>query len=238
MKKLTATSTLLALLLPACGGAPFNAGSITSTRDGGGDDSAEPGDTGAATEAETEAEAEADASPEAAPEASTDTGPEAAPADAGAPDTSIEAGRVCALDLSGVGSRDFRISFTLTTSNGGATLDLVNQRTGCDMTSTFWYVTLSPVGGIEFATDDGSATSYAVVEAGNSVNDGQPHAIEVGRTAGKIWYASDGTIHSALVPDAYTFAAFPALSVGASTCTGTTPLAGHGTLTDLCVSVP
>jgi hypothetical protein len=50
-------------------------------------------------------------------------------------------------------------------------------------------------------TDDG--THNVFVEAGNGVNDGQPHRVVVARVAGQLWYARDGVVGSATVPDAY-----------------------------------
>jgi hypothetical protein len=175
-------------------------------------------------------------------------GADASPASEGGPETQAEASAdastdvappTCVTDLSNVGTGDFQIAFTLTTTETVTTLALVNQRTGCDETSSFWDVTISNTGGIVFATDDGSAASYAFVEAGNSINDGNPHHVVVSRTTAGIALSADGTAVSSTTPDPYAFGTFPTLNVGTNGCSGlspATPLAGHGTLTDLCIS--
>jgi hypothetical protein len=150
--------------------------------------------------------------------------------------TAAEAGSTCVTDLSGVGTGDFRVSFTLTTTETGLTVGLVNQRAGCDQTSVWWDATLTPSGGIELATDDGSSTSYVFVESGNAVNDGAPHKIVVARTNGAIWYSRDGVLGSSMTPDPYAFGNFPALRIGSDPCPNTVGLAGNGSLTDLCIT--
>ena len=156
-----------------------------------------------------------------------DAGPEAA---AAAPTA------VCLTDLSHAG--DFRVSFTLTTAASGLTLALVSQRTGCDPTSPYWDVTLSPVGGIAIATDDGDVGHQVSVEAGDSINDGEPHKIVITRMAGLLWYTDDGNVRSSMTPDPFALGALPPLMAGADACPNVTALEGHGTLTDLCLSIP
>jgi hypothetical protein len=145
---------------------------------------------------------------------------------------------VCLTDLSGVGSRDFRISFRLTTTASGHTYSILSQRAGCDTASVWWDVTLQPLGGVELATDDGTPASYVFVEAGDSVNDGQPHTMAVGRTGGAIWTSTDGVIRSSLTPDPSAFGTFPALSIGSTSCSSETPMGGHGTISDVCITMP
>jgi hypothetical protein len=185
-----------------------------------------------------------DATPDGTPDAPP-TMPDAA-AEAGLPEAAAEAGPACLSTLSGIGTGDFRISFTLTTTNTTLTLALVNQRANCACTgasncsspSTFWDVVVDSSGGIIATTDDGSGASYVDVEAGNSVNDGKAHQIVIARTAGMLTYSSDGVVHSSEVADAYSFGAFPSLTIGSDVCSTTTPLTGHGTLTDLCITTP
>lgn len=143
---------------------------------------------------------------------------------------------VCLTDLSGVGAGDFSIHFTLTTTETVLTLGLMNQRTGCDDMSTFWDISLSPTGGIIAATNDG--THLVVVEAGNSLNDGKPHKVDVIRRGGLLWYASDGVIHSVQTPDPYSFGTFPPLVLGSSACAGTTPALDHAAISEVCISEP
>lgn len=142
----------------------------------------------------------------------------------------------CLTDLSGVGTADFRIAFTLTTTNVTQTLALASQRTGCDQSSVWWQAIVDSAGGIVFETCNGPG-AHAGVEAGNAINDGRPHRIVLARVAGAISYSYDGVIGSAVVPDAYSFGTFGApLTIGTDTC-GDTPFAGHGALTDLCVTI-
>ncbi len=143
----------------------------------------------------------------------------------------------CTMDLSNVGNVDFHISFTISTSATGVTVALLSQRSGCVTTSPFWDVTLSSTGGVTLSTGDGSGTTY-FVEAGNAVNDGQPHRVVVQRVAGLISYWRDGVLGSSMSPDPDAFGALPALATGTSACMGTVPLTGHGTLTNLCITSP
>ncbi len=95
-----------------------------------------------------------------------------------------ETGPVCVTDLSGVGTGDFTIAFTLTTTESGLYLALVNQRTAasCSANAPFWDVTIWPLGGIDVAMGDG--INQAGVEAGNSVNDGAAHRVQDRATCG------------------------------------------------------
>src|SRR6185436_17288283 len=135
-----------------------------------------------------------------------------------------------------VGSGDFSVHFTLTTTETVLSLGLLNQRTGCDDTSTFWDVRLGPTGGVTAMTTDG--THLIAVEAGNSLNDGKPHSVDVIRRGGVLWYASDGRIGSSQTPDPYAFGTFPPLVVGSSACAGMDPIAGHATISDVCLTEP
>jgi Concanavalin A-like lectin/glucanases superfamily len=147
-------------------------------------------------------------------------------------------GGVCVTDLSGVGYNDFHISFTIVTSESGLTLDLVNQRIGCDESSTFWDVLLNTTGGLELATGDGNQNDYRFVEAGKTVSDGQPHHVVVQRVNGSLSCWIDGVIESVEEADPYDLGTFPPLVLGSDSCPGTTPLAGNGTLTQLCITTP
>jgi hypothetical protein len=192
----------------ATGGAVASTGGVATTGDAGGSDGATGGSSG-------DARAMGDAG-----------------GDAG------DVGRTCVTDLSGVGTGDFRISFTLTTTESGLTIALLSQRTGCDQSSTFWDVSLSPTAGIVAATDDGVAAHYTFVEAGSAMNDGRPHKIDVIRRDGKLWYEHDGAIDSVQTSDSYAFGTFPPLVLGSSACVGTTPAAGYATISDVCITEP
>jgi len=149
-----------------------------------------------------------------------------------------EGGPVCLTDLSDVGAGDFSIHFTLTTNETGMTLALLNQRLGCDQMSLFWDITLSATGAVVAATDDGIAGHYVTVQAGSSVNDGKPHAVDVIRKSGKLWIASDGAVVSPMTPDPYTFTTFSSLAVGTSACTGVTPAAAYAVIANVCLTEP
>lgn len=145
---------------------------------------------------------------------------------------------MCLPGLDNTGIADFRISFTLTTTETGLTLALVNQRGVCSPTGPFWTITLSPSGGIIAENTDASG-NHAIVEAGDSVNDGQPHQIVVERKNGLLGYYDDGALRSATVADsAVDFAVLPHVNVGTDPCPSDTALAGHGTLTALCITSP
>lgn len=156
--------------------------------------------------------------------------------DAGLEASPPEAAQACVTDLSNVGAGDFRIAFTLTTSEVGKQLALVSQRAGCDETSAYWSVTLSQGGGIVAVTSDGTPEGMVSVEAGNGVNDGLPHSVLVARIAGQLSLSRDGVTDSALMPDTNAFATLSALAVGMDTCKMDSALEGEGTLTDLCIT--
>jgi hypothetical protein len=222
--------TIAACVLMGCGGAEFSAAQLGS---GGGDAAPQAPDAGAevapAEDAGQGAHEDVVGHVAAADGSEVVTGAEAA----------VDAPPVhCVTDLSGIGTADFHIAFTLTTTyTGQMMVALANQRVGCDQTSVWWQVVLSSGGGIIFNTCDGMG-ACATVEAGNSVNDGLPHRVVLARVAGAISYSRDGVIGSAVVPDAYSLGSFGApLKIGTNGC-GDTPLAGHGTLTDLCVTAP
>jgi len=170
----------------------------------------------------------------------------------GAGDAGAEAGTPieCVTDLSGVGTGDFSIRFTLTTTEIGLTLALVSQRGDClcvgsgpycPTPSTFWDIVLQR-GTVIAITAADSAESYVSIDGGSSVADGRPHRIVVGRTSGTLWYEADGIRGPVSISNHYLFKTFPELSIGSDGCelaaSPTTPLAGHGTLTDLCLSAP
>lgn len=225
-----AVKTLLAMIavtamLVGCGGSAFSVG-------GDGDDGGAQGDTGThvvgtdAGAGESEAAAQVDATPETT---TADAAPEAAPP-------------VCLSTLSGVGTGDFHISFTLTTTAGSIDMALVNQRTGCDNTSTWWDVSYIPStsthGALGAGTSDGTQASYVVLEqaAGATVDDGNPHQIVVARTSGQLWFSIDGTRSAGPVADPYSFGPMPQLKVGTDDCAGFGPTIGS--IENLCITTP
>ena len=223
-----AIKVLLALIAVAvmvgCGGSAFSMG---EEDDGGGGDVVGTHiittDAGAG---ESEAAAQVDATPETT---TADAAPEAAPP-------------VCLSTLSGVGTGDFHISFTLTTTAGSIDMALVNQRTGCDNTSTWWDVSYIPStsthGALGAGSSDGTQASYVVLEqaAGATVDDGNPHQIVVARTSGQLWFSIDGTRSAGPVADPYSFGPMPQLKVGTDDCAGFGPTIGS--IENLCITTP
>jgi hypothetical protein len=155
-------------------------------------------------------------------------------------DTGSEAGPVCVTDLSNVGAGDFHVAFTLTTTAGSIDMALLNQRTGCDESSTWWDVSYIPststTGAIEVATDDG--THYVVVEqaAGAPPDDGAPHRIVVARSGGQLGFTIDGATAGGPLADPYAFGAMPALKIGMDACPGFGPTVGM--ITNVCIATP
>jgi formylglycine-generating enzyme required for sulfatase activity len=127
--------------------------------------------------------------------------------------SSSDAGGACVTDLAGVGTGDFRIAFTVTTT-ARMNVALLSQRIGCDQSSMLWGVTLNYNGQIAAATADGVAGHWAATTGANSVADGRPHAIVFVRTSGKIWISRDGVVDSIPVDDPYSLGALPPLRIG------------------------
>jgi hypothetical protein len=150
--------------------------------------------------------------------------------------TEAEAGPACLTDLSNVGAGDFHIAFTLTATVSGVVLDLLNQGTVCQGSSPAWDVAVGPSGSIEGSTFDG--TAIVSLHTTTTVNDGAPHHVVYARTSGVLWASTDGVADNSGVQDDSDLTDMPALQVGAGDPCTTTPLSGHGTLTDLCITTP
>ena len=223
---------LVAMLLAGCGGSSFEAGNVSSSDGAAGATSVEEdaGAGGARLEG-TGGHASGAGGVREVGSGGASTGGVISAA-GGAQGSGGSA--PCLTDLSGVGTGDFSIHFTLTTTEHILTLGLLSQRTGCNETSAYWDVSLSPTGGIVAVTNDGAHRVFVV--AGNSLNDGKPHEVDVVRRDGQFWYASDGTINSTPTPDPYSFGAFPLLIIGSSTCAQETPALGHATISNVCLT--
>jgi hypothetical protein len=163
---------------------------------------------------------------EALPEASTD----------GAPDAPA-----CREDLSNIGTGDFHVALTLTTTQTDNLVALVNQRGTCGP-SLFWDIRMD--GGLLYVETDDVAHYTPFVSTGTKVNDGMPHAILLQRVAGQLEVLVDGA-PSGSQPSATSFGALPPVRVKTDICDGqlepngvdrTAPLVG--TISDLCVSAP
>jgi hypothetical protein len=189
-------------------------------------------------------------------EASAETGADgSSPDTGGAVDASAETGVVCGNDLSNVGTGDFTISLTLTTtamnsagevgtpafSDVGETA-VINQRSTCSSSAPFWDLRagLPPTGSPANAFWIGMETVDTTVDdaAANLVvlNDGVPHAIVVTRISGMMRISVDGVAGTPIASTA-SFGALPPRATGTDVCDGvdgTVPLVG--TVTNVCIS--
>jgi hypothetical protein len=244
-----------AILLAGCGGSAFSLGTELVV-----DDAGEAGDVVARVDADdagtqvvtTDADAgktPMDAAPEADAgqvEAQAEAAPQAdaAPEDAAAEAATDAATPVCLSTLDGIGTRDFRISFTMTSTSAQTLVPLVNQRAGCNQTSVMWQALVDGyLGGKALfnmcaLTGPGTcSTTGPSVSTSNPVDDGQPHRIVIRQISGVVSISSDGVI-GMTSPNAYSYETFGApLTIGTDDC-GDPPLAGYGTLTDLCITSP
>jgi hypothetical protein len=245
-------------ILAGCGGTAFTtdqgAPSVTGSDDAGGVDVAPHVDAGP-TQDDAGIEPERDASDAGtivAESATRDAGvdvrvvqPEAAPPDAG-PDVKAP---TCKMDLSGVGTGDFQISFTIITDHSGLMLSLLSQRADCacqsaatcSQPSDLWAITAAPNSTLGIVTDANTTASFTVAgqTSGVGVGDGLPHKVLFQRISGYLSLYIDGVDDGASIKDTSDFGTFPPLAIGTSPCdsNGTTaPLAGHGTLTDICIT--
>src|SRR5258708_3656142 len=146
-------------------------------------------------------------------------------------------GPLCVGDLSNIGTRDFRISFSLTTSQGSEGA-LVNQRSTCSF-GMFWDIRLLN-GALFIETDDGQ-NYMQLTTSGRVVNDGQAHAVLVRRTSASVTVQIDGAAAGTGVSQA-SFARLPPVVSGMDPCQvglmKDNTAAFKGTLTNLCVSAP
>jgi hypothetical protein len=151
-----------------------------------------------------------------------------------APDAAAEAS-ACRNDLSSIGIADFRISFTLRTSQAGWAA-LVSQRDACRRVD-FWDVRLRD--GKAFAETSGGA-SYTSLVSTAVLNDDVPHSVLVQRLAGTLTIQVDGVGAGSAASQA-SFAALPPLRTGSDVCetsttTPTLPLVGS--IANLCIASP
>jgi hypothetical protein len=148
-----------------------------------------------------------------------------------------DAATPCGDDLSNIGTGDFRIAFTFTTTAPGVSA-LFNQRAVCDH-GDFWDIRLGnrAPGGLNIETDDGRHYSEVSTEA--PLNDGRPHAIVVSRIGGEFSVDVDG-VWQALdywtTTPAADFAELPALKRGIDVCQPLGTQVFMGTLGDVCVT--
>src|SRR5262249_43170173 len=121
----------------------------------------------------------------------------------------------CTGDLSGIGTGDFHISFTLTTT---ATVlsAVLGQRGICDK-GPMWDVRLTPQGELEVETDDTDVNNYTLIYTVGAMNNGLPHAVKIARVSGALTVTVDGVVSASTLAPA-SFGALPALMNGTDIC--------------------
>lgn len=160
-------------------------------------------------------------------------------ADAGsASDSRRDMAPTCVTDLSGVGTGDFSIHFTLTTTAVPAAstyMALLNQRSRCDDTRPGWDVWMTAQGNLGVEVYDGSGSAYDNVTDSRPVNDGVPHHITVARSGSSLTIDVDGVFNTYPSEPIMSLETLPPMNVGIDpTCTGVHPLSGR--LVDVCLT--
>jgi hypothetical protein len=152
-------------------------------------------------------------------------------APAGNVDGAAPSSSSCGTDLSNIGTADFRISLTLSTSQLNVSVAVANQRDMCGG-GMFWDMRLAD-GALRMQTDDGNNPTD-LSSTGPPVNDGLPHHLAAHRASGVLTLYVDGAaVGSSSAPPA-AFTQLAPLVSGTDVCRGTRAL--MGTITDLCVS--
>jgi hypothetical protein len=131
-------------------------------------------------------------------------------------------------DLSNVGSGDFRVQLTLTTTQTGSSYPLF-QRATCG-NGMFWDLVLQD-GLVAVETDDGTPGHYTGFFGSSMVNDGQPHVIVIERQAGQLHLTID-CVMEASAPSPAVFTQLPPLTF-AGLCSVTD---FQGTLGGICLA--
>lgn len=142
----------------------------------------------------------------------------------------------CLTDLSGVGTGDFSIRFTLTTTATPAEyMALLNQRSRCDNTLPGWDVWMKGQGNLEIMVFDGGGSAYANVTDNRPINDGAPHRISVARSGSSLTIGVDGIFNTYPGQPIMPLASLSPLNVGIDpTCTGVSNLSGR--VVDICLT--
>jgi hypothetical protein len=170
--------------------------------------------------------------------ASVDSGvPDAPHTDSGPRDAVSDAptdAPACKTDLSNIGTADFTITLTLTTSQTGI-VAVANQRNVCNL-APLWDVRLSN-GNLYVETCDGPHYSR-LTTSGVLANDGKPHAIKVQRRSEMLTGFIDGT-SVGTAGSTSSFGVLPMLETGVDPCDSHTGNAALiGTVTGLCLTSP
>src|SRR5579859_2503597 len=111
--------------------------------------------------------------------------------DASGPSDAAQSEHGCLESFSNIGTADFRISFTITTTQGGAAA-LVNQRRTC-VHGVFWDLRMYD-GIIQVEVDDIANYTSLRTDGAPVVNDGRPHAVLVWRASAALFGSVDGVV--------------------------------------------
>jgi hypothetical protein len=122
----------------------------------------------------------------------------------------------CKDDLSNIGTADFHIAFTMSTTLAG-TAALANQRSLCSP-GVWWDIRLTS-GAVSIEMDDGKSLAM-LSSTGKTVNDGQAHDIAVMRVAGTVTISIDGASAGSLAAVA-SFTQLPPVKLKTDVCDGT-----------------
>jgi len=170
-------------------------------------------------------------------EAASDVGE--ATSDAAEDGSELSEAGPCRGDLSNIGTADFHVSFSVTTTQNGLAA-LVNQRAACAY-SDFWDVRLATNGGLDVETDDATQgpNGTGLPKVGPSIRDGVPHKVMLRRTSETLTVYVDGAASASAISRT-SFGQLAPVRIGSDVCTlaidGTMPL--MGTVSDLCVASP
>jgi hypothetical protein len=159
--------------------------------------------------------------------ATTDTGV-SADADAGPP---------CTGDLSGIGTADFQIAFTITVAGAPSAVEAVLNQRGVCGAGNFWDVRLGTDGKLSIETDTSTlGADYTTLVCTLPVGDGTAHDVVFARTAGTLTCRVDGAAAGSASSTA-SFATLAALATATDVCIGADgTVALGGTVTKVCVS--
>jgi hypothetical protein len=145
---------------------------------------------------------------------------------------SCERAPTCTGDLSGLGTADFSVAFTITTTAMVGS-GVISQRAMCGH-SQFWDVRMRPAGALSVELDDN--VSYTDLLAPVTVNDGNAHEVRVCRKATHLYVFADGQLVADAPNASSAFTTLAPLATSTTTCTvrdGTVTLVGS--LSDVCV---
>ena len=140
----------------------------------------------------------------------------------------------CVGDLSNIGTGNFSITFTLTTTTLNGTV--INQRSVCT-NGQMWDVRISSTGTLHVETDDGSMESnYTTLDSAVVVTDGAHHDVLITRMNGTLLLSIDGVEHES-APSSANFGTLAPLQIKTDVCAGMgTNVALAGAVTNVCVT--